>query len=85
MNYIDWECWPWVLLEDGKNVILHTRGMVTFPAASVFEALRLAKCSSALVMLSEEITVPHLETSKVKHSRGIGKLDHILLHGGSLG
>lgn len=64
-----------LLLSEGKNAFLHTREMEVFPVAytagSFFEVLRLSKRSSALAMLSEEITVPQLETSEVE--RGAGK------------
>jgi len=59
--------------------------MVTSLAAeSLFEARRFAKRSSALAMLSAEITVPHLETSDVEHSMRMGGPNYTLpVEGGS--
>lgn len=71
MDYVDSEHQLQVLRKGGIDALLHATGMVICLAAgSLFKALRPAKRSSALVMLSWEITVLHLETSEGEHSAG---------------
>jgi len=66
VDYVDSEHQLRALSEEGMNGHLHTTGTVTFLAVeSLFKALRLAKRSSALVMLSEETTVAHLGKGEV--------------------
>lgn len=75
VDYVDSEHQIRVPPEEGTYVLLHATGIVTFLAVeSLFEALRPAKCSSALAIFSGEITVLHLETTEVDHSaRGDGQ------------
>lgn len=52
--------------------------MTFLEVESVLKALRFAKRSSALAISSEEITVPHLETSEVEYGTGNGRWNHVL-------